>query len=371
MSKYSAQCLEILAKLRKHKNVLLSGPPATGKTTLMKEVERAFLDPGFLTAAAGMPGLEPAAVPPVVPGSGLSPQDVLPAPNRTMRKVFPSPFHQGFHPRDFLTGLVADTKQPGAFKISRGTLYEASEFARSPDQASLLVIDELNRGPAVQIFGQTIAAIEADKRLADDNSDSGRTAFFRYLDPVSGDMSDYALPSHLYIIAAYNQVDSSIQPLDTAFLRRWTPYIVDPDEVLLMKTLGVAANQVPPATPSTPADVAAALFSAWRTVNEKVAFIRGDDYRVGHGVLMDFDSTDLQTALASAADSFNRILQHVHELFFGEPRQLAFALRAGDQGSDVYKLEDKVEGTMSITRLVGPRSVKADDVYQAIKFVGR
>jgi 5-methylcytosine-specific restriction enzyme B len=285
--------------------------------------------------------------------------------------VFPSPFHQGFHPRDFLTGLVADTSKPGAFKISKGTLYQASEFAKVAGQASLLVIDELNRGPAVQIFGQTIAAIEADKRLDEANGDSGRTAYFQHLDPNTQDMAVYALPSHLYILAAYNQVDSSIQPLDTAFLRRWTPYSVDPDVALVRTTMGISEGATPAEPPGSPADVAAALVAAWVKVNGRIADMRGDDYRIGHGVLMDFNKSGLEAALESAADAWNRILQHVHELFFGEPRQLAFVLDAGEAAGDAYRLEDRVVGTMAVTKLAGPRSVTSGTVYGVLRFVGR
>jgi 5-methylcytosine-specific restriction protein B len=371
MSNYSPQCIEVLTKLRQHKNVLLSGPPATGKTTLMNEVALAFLDPHFLKGPSSLPGLVPENTPPVVPGPGISYQDVLPAPHRPGRRVFWSPFHQGFHPRDFLTGLVADTTRPGAFKISQGTLYQASEFAKGAGQASLLVIDELNRGPAVQIFGQTIAALEVDKRLDEANGNSGNTAYFQHLDPITQDMAVYALPSHLYILAAYNQVDSSIQPLDTAFLRRWTPYSVDPDVALVRKTMDISEGLTSSELAAAPADVAVALTAAWIKVNSRIADIRGDDYRIGHGVLMNFDKTSLKAALGSAADAWNRILQHVHELFFGEPRQLAFALDAGDAAADAYRLEDRIIGTMAVTKLAGPRSVSATTVYDVLRFVGR
>ena len=40
----------------------------------------------------------------------------------------------------------------------------AAEYALQPDSAALVVIDEINRGPAVQVFGSAIVGIERSKR---------------------------------------------------------------------------------------------------------------------------------------------------------------------------------------------------------------
>ena len=72
----------------------------------------------------------------------------------------------------------------------------------------VFIIDEINRGPAVQVFGGAIVAIESDKRLASDGAKLAETQFFEMLDPVSGDVIEYALPHDLYILAAMNQADA-------------------------------------------------------------------------------------------------------------------------------------------------------------------
>jgi 5-methylcytosine-specific restriction protein B len=70
----------------------------------------------------------------------------------------------------------------------------------------------------VQVFGGAIVAIESDKRLASDGAKLAETQFFEMLDPVSGDVIEYALPHDLYILAAMNQADASVEPLDNRVL---------------------------------------------------------------------------------------------------------------------------------------------------------
>jgi 5-methylcytosine-specific restriction protein B len=85
-------------------------------------------------------------------------------------------------------------------------------------------------------------AIESDKRFAADGSRRAETQFFEILDPVSGDVIEYALPHDLYILAAMNQADASVEPLDVAFLRRWEPLRLEPDEKTLRAYYGLGAR---------------------------------------------------------------------------------------------------------------------------------
>ena len=66
-----------------------------------------------------------------------------------------------------------------------------------------------------------ISAFEADKRLGDDgNVVPGKTVTVQILDDKA-ELINYQLPSRLYILAAMNQADSSVEPMDAAFMRRW------------------------------------------------------------------------------------------------------------------------------------------------------
>lgn len=112
----------------------------------------------------------------------------------------------------------------GGYCVNAGILYRANEFAKQENSAALLIIDEINRGPAIEVFGGSIVAIESDKRLNEDNTPNVATQFFEIINPVDGQMMEYAFSPNLYILAAMNQADASVAPLDVAFMRRWQSY---------------------------------------------------------------------------------------------------------------------------------------------------
>ena len=184
-SEFSPECMEALKLLSRSKNVLVSGPAGTGKSRLLAEVAQAFGSGLDKAPAHGAPVHDPAGEVPIPPAKDTEEPALskdYPAPSKSNRKVFRSVFHQNSKYRDFLSGIVpAVNKVEGQpdFKINRGMLYRASEHAKTDQGASLLIIDEINRGPAVQVFGGAIVAIESDKRLAPDGRPENGDAVLR------------------------------------------------------------------------------------------------------------------------------------------------------------------------------------------------
>ncbi|CAM5583007.1 AAA family ATPase [Streptomyces fumanus] len=368
---FSDDCIRIMELLGERNNVLLSGPPATGKSRLLAELKHAFRGEGGGNASIYQPDEDI-----LLPSVGAVP-DWLPSPDRTDRRVFSTAFDQSTHQRDVLRGLVPRIVQEGeplGFTVSRGILYRAAEHALKGDGASLLIIDEINRGPAVAVFGASIVALESDKRLDVDGLPRKSTQTFELLGD-DGQMVDYALPRHLYIVGAMNQADASVAPLDVAFQRRFVPHQLNPDEAVLRTYFELVGSPVaqPDATlpeqPTDHRDVYAALVRAWRKVNERLTLGRGAAYQMGHGALMHAVApTDKEMALRYAADCWRLLRAHIDEVFFGDLQGVAETISAGAPGSP-FSLTSVTFAEQPVLQLSPAGELRQDQVYPALKAI--
>jgi len=364
----SADAIEVLRILREQNNVLIYGPPSSGKSRLLAEVRHWFGRPpaaGAVFAPAGPHAFPAGANVPDV-------QDWLPSPDRAQRRVSSITFHQGTKYRDFVCG-IAPGVGVGAppFVTTHGPFVEAAEFALQANSTGLVTIDEINRGPAVAIFGDLVTAIEHDKRLAADGAVTHSSVAIRVLNP-DGTQKDLYLSKYLYVVAAMNEADTSVEPLDVAFKRRFYPYPLLPDEEKVRRFLGLpAAGAEPPAEPGTAHDVYEAALRAWGKVNRFIALARGAEFQLGHGVFMGFGAgaPTVPEALTHVSRIWHAIVQHAREVFFGDVRGLATVLAAGSAGSP-YGLEEELFADAPVARLTGASSLLATDkVYAALRAV--
>ncbi len=262
------------------------------------------------------------------------------------------------------------------FEIVSGTLYRASQHAKTSDGASLLIIDEINRGPAAQVFGGAIVAMESNKRLGPDGSARGDTLFFELLEPATGKIVEYALPHDLYILAAMNQADASVEPLDVAFLRRWEPLRLTPDVGVLRNYYGLPANTTPlPMLPAQPHDAFEASVRAWSAINAQISLGRGSEFQIGHGVLMSDAKpaeTTLEEALRFLCPGWERIRAHVEEVFFGDTRGIAATLNALDGPQfNPFKLGETTFADDLRYKLDGPQAFSHENIYPALRAFAR
>ena len=143
----------------------------------------------------------------------------------------------------------------GVFKALCG---EAAAHPR--EGASILIIDEINRGDVPRIFGELLTVLEKDKR--------GREVHL----PLSG--RPFAVPPNVAVIGTMNTADRSIALLDTALRRRFGFIELMPEPELLG---GVMVDGVP--------------LAAWlEALNSKIVEKRGADGRnlqVGHAYLLE------------------------------------------------------------------------------------
>jgi 5-methylcytosine-specific restriction protein B len=313
--------------LRERHNVLITGAPGTGKTRLTNQVREAFQ----MTPPLPYDKNGPIPFPKDPSGGSDDIAEWLPSPDRRDRRVFSTVFHQGTKHRDFVCGLAP---VPGGksltFKVQRGTLLEAAKHAQTPDGASLLVVEEVNRGPAVAAFGGSIVAFEGDKRLSPNNEILPTTTFFEVLDDHGNPIS-YALPHPLYLIATMNQADTSVESLDVAFLRRWARYRLTPSSSVLLNFFGLDGTETQPEVATEGKQVYAAAVAAWQAVNDRISIGRDPEFQIGHGVLMTTPAppSDPIAAAACILQGWESLRSHIEEVFFGDVLAIAEVLNIG------------------------------------------
>lgn len=351
----------VLRALAIRKNVIISGPPGTGKSRLLNAVR------DYFEWDHGETGADPYGDIPVPAAKSPIPE-WLPSPDRdASRRSFQTVFDQNTKYRDFMRGLVPKLNQAGAFTVTSGTLYRASLHALSDGNASLVIVDEINRGPAVAAFGSALVGLEADKRLDRSGKRTPKTQEFEILGD-SGEHKQFALPHDLYVLAAMNEADTSVEPLDVAFLRRFAHYRLSPEVDVLRSHLGlpIAAQKLTSA-PTEVSELYEALAQAWVKINSQILLGRGPAYRLGHGALMHASAPqdDFAGAREYVSHSWSTLRAHVDEVFFGNTRALADVLRADDNASPYSLIETSFAG-QSVRRLDGPERPSFDATHRLL-----
>lgn len=317
----------------------------------------------------GITGSAPTGPIPIPAASGPIPA-WFPSPDQEVsRSVFQTVFDQNTKYRDFMRGLVPEVGLAGVFIVTEGTLYRAAKQAEHDGNAALVLIDEINRGPAVAAFGSALVGLEADKRLLRNGAPAETTQYFEILGD-NGTHESFALPHDLYILAAMNEADTSVEPLDVAFLRRFHIHRLAPDTDILREHLGLAP--VPshiPETPSLGTDYYEALAQAFTKINEQILLGRGQAYQLGHGALMHAPAgPGVSAAQEYVATAWATLRGHIDEVFFGNTRAVSDILRA-ESSTSPYTLIESTFAGQTVRRISGPLRPAPDELYRLLALI--
>lgn len=180
---------ELVLTLNERRQVILEGPPGTGKTFVVRELMR----------ACGLTDNEWTLV----------------------------QFHPTYSYEDFVEGFRPNANAGGEGKpglsVEPGPLRRlAKEASEASDRPYVLVIDEINRANIAKVFGELYFLLEYRNEK---------------MDLVYSGADRFSLPENLFIIGTMNTADRSIALLDAAMRRRFVFLSMDSSEAALQPVL--------------------------------------------------------------------------------------------------------------------------------------
>jgi 5-methylcytosine-specific restriction protein B len=217
-------------------------------------------------------------------------------------------FHQSYSYEEFIEGLRPVTSEedpsiinyevvPGAFKKI------AKRAGADTENNYVIIIDEINRGNIIKIFGELISLIEDDKRAGEPNELKVALAY-------SPD-GYFSVPSNLYLIGTMNTADRSIALLDAALRRRFAFQEIMPSPEILDDLVVESAEE------------AVNIGDLLRNINKKIIMQIDRDHQIGHSYFLKLKDVKKEEQPEVLEYIWNhQVFPLLREYFYSQPEEL-------------------------------------------------
>lgn len=286
------------------KNLILSGPPGTGKTYMSKIYAVAMCDNKDVDALYEKETYETIV-------------------NRyieleKMERVVFTTFHQSYSYEEFIEGIkpiIDEETKDITYKIEAGLFKEFCKKAnKDKDNPYVFIIDEVNRGNISKIFGELITLIEDTKRYGQLEA---TTAILPY------SKESFTVPDNVYILGTMNTADRSIAFMDTALRRRFKFIEMMPD-LNVLRELG--ADRV------GELDIPDML----EIINNRITFLYDREHTIGHSFFTSLQGD--KATIENLSEIFKKsIIPLLQEYFYEDFAKIQLILGDNDKSQDDYK----------------------------------